>query len=422
MFTILRATSPLPPPRLSPTEPLPSLAPPPDNTYQSREALLEDAKQFAGCHGYALVIERSRDTKLWLKCDRGGVYRNRHHLTEATKKRKRAHSRLLDCPFRLRGAVKEGIWSLTTVNSEHNHEASDDMRVHPSLRRLNDEAKERIRVLTEEGASPAKILQLLQEEQPDIQVLSRDIYNARKKIKEDMAERGIGQPPEPEVQTAIPAEGGQWLWFPDDPLNPTPPPVLQQPRSRHRSAVLGTVPPPPLDPRLHQPAPGRPQTQQGNARPRGRPPTTRSPAATRTTNPSAFNTPANVALANGHNENGGFGRGMENENIIYANDPFANSTSPVQARRPQQLPMAIPASSAPASGPAGVQGINIQQRPAPSTGGPASTMGVSANSAHNAPGSDKIIEVRMARIEKEQKDQNQMLAQILGAVQGLQRR
>jgi len=49
-------------------------------------------------------------------------------------------------------------------------------------------------------------------------------------------------------------------------------------------------------------------------------------------------------------------------------------------------------------------------------------MGVSANSAPNAPGSDKIIEVRMARIEKEQKDQNQMLAQILGAVQGLQRR
>lgn len=418
MFSVLRATSPIPPPRPPPTEPLPPLAPPPDNTYNSREGLLEGAKKFAAGHGYALVIERSRENKLWLKCDRGGTYRNRHHLTEATKKRK-AHSRLLACPFRLRGAVKEGMWSLTTVNGEHNHEASDDMRVHPSLRRLNDQARDRIRGLTEEGASPAKILQVLQEEQPDIQLLSRDIYNARKKIREEMAERGLGQPPETEVQTAIPAEGGQWLWFPDDPLNPTPPPVLQQPRPRHRSAVLGTISPAPLDPRLHQAAPGEAQNQQGPARTRRRAPRARYPVATQTTNPSGFDTPANAAATNGHYENGGFYGSIPDDNNIYDDGQYTNSTSPMQARQPQPRAPLNPNPGLPANAPSGGIGTNIRQKQ-PQIAGPVPTG--PTNNSHGAAGKDKVIEARMARIEKDQKDQNQMLAQILGAVQGLQRR
>jgi len=40
-------------------------------------------------------------------------------------------SRLLDCPFELYGTRRNGVWFLEVHNSEHNHEASEDMSGHP---------------------------------------------------------------------------------------------------------------------------------------------------------------------------------------------------------------------------------------------------------------------------------------------------
>ncbi|KAI9912193.1 hypothetical protein PsorP6_009718 [Peronosclerospora sorghi] len=51
--------------------------------------------------GYDITIKRSiRDHKVWLGCDRGGVYRNSLNLNENTRRRATS-SRCIGCPFEM---------------------------------------------------------------------------------------------------------------------------------------------------------------------------------------------------------------------------------------------------------------------------------------------------------------------------------
>lgn len=50
------------------------MEPPPSQLYDIKTALITSAKDFAVAHGYALVIKRSKETKVWLECDRGEAY------------------------------------------------------------------------------------------------------------------------------------------------------------------------------------------------------------------------------------------------------------------------------------------------------------------------------------------------------------
>ncbi len=79
-----------------------ALPPPPADVFESREALIVSTQEWAAGHGYAVVVARSKAGKVYLQCDRGDTYRNRHQLTDDTRHR-RTGSRLIACPFSIIG-------------------------------------------------------------------------------------------------------------------------------------------------------------------------------------------------------------------------------------------------------------------------------------------------------------------------------
>lgn len=92
---------------------------PPLQLYDSKSALITSAKDFAAAHGYALVIKRSKETKVWLKCDKGEAYRNRYKLDENQRIRS-TRSRLTDCPMMVLGTFKRSLeaWELSVVEKK----------------------------------------------------------------------------------------------------------------------------------------------------------------------------------------------------------------------------------------------------------------------------------------------------------------
>lgn len=259
------------------TPPPMSLAGPPLGHFPSREDMLAFMKEWAEGQGYAIVIGRSRLNRLWLKCDRGGVYTDRHGLTPQNRKRQRGETRLTDCPFKVLANVrKDGVWRCHTETAEHNHGPSEDLSIHPSLRRMTDEQIQKVNEMTEAGNSPVETLEDLRRLWPGIKVLRRDIYNARKKYKteKELAEmaQGLHEPlpyDNPNGRMPGPTRTGRWEWLEEgdeikrkkktklslfalQSLDPVlresgSARVLQVP-TRRQAAALGTLPPKPFQP------------------------------------------------------------------------------------------------------------------------------------------------------------------------------
>ena len=93
-----------------------SLAPPPENRFNSCEELLTGAKNWAAANGYAVTIARPKKDAVYLKCDRGGSYRDQYRVSEAQMKRRKTGSRLIDCPFSAVGNCIQGVWHLRIRN------------------------------------------------------------------------------------------------------------------------------------------------------------------------------------------------------------------------------------------------------------------------------------------------------------------
>ncbi|CAH1767204.1 3242_t:CDS:1, partial [Entrophospora sp. SA101] len=135
------------------------MLPPPIDQFSSYDELLAHVRAFVLTQGYAVTIKRTRTDvngkvkNVTLRCDRGGSYRNSLNLTDDLRHRQTA-SRLLDCPFELHGTRRNGVWFLEVRNSEHNHEASEDMSGHPITRRLNTEQRELVQQMSAAGSHP----------------------------------------------------------------------------------------------------------------------------------------------------------------------------------------------------------------------------------------------------------------------------
>ncbi|CAJ0752946.1 11882_t:CDS:2, partial [Entrophospora sp. SA101] len=119
-----------------------------------------------------------------LRCDRGGSYRNSLNLTDDLYHRQTV-SRLLDCPFELHGTRCNGVWFLEVHNSEHNHEASEDMSGHPITHRLNTEQRELVQQMSATGSHPREILSTIHQSDLSSMATSRTIYNTLHSIREE---------------------------------------------------------------------------------------------------------------------------------------------------------------------------------------------------------------------------------------------
>ncbi|KAJ7953503.1 Methylmalonate-semialdehyde dehydrogenase [Quillaja saponaria] len=160
------------------------MLPPPPGNFQDREDLIKHVREFGANQGYVVTIKKSRkDRRVILGCDRGGVYRNRRKIDESKRKRK-ACSRLINCPFEATGKKEDDVWVLTIKNGDHNHEPLRDMSEHPYSRRFTEEEVRQIKVMTEAGIKPRQVLKALKQTNPELQSTPRHLYNLKAKIRQ----------------------------------------------------------------------------------------------------------------------------------------------------------------------------------------------------------------------------------------------
>ena len=426
MFGILRPNSPDHEHRDSPQDASPpppqSLAPMPTSTFNSREELLEGCKNWSSTQGFATVIARSRVNRLWLKCDRGGTYENRRNLLPDQRKRRRTDSRLLGCPFKMIASrSKDSPWKVHTVVPNHNHGPSDDLSAHPTLRRMTDQQLQRVHEMCDAGKSPAETLEELKATWPDIKVLTRDIYNARKKYKtlKEEAEAAAGQQEEQqpyqdpnELGFRGPSSKGRWAWVADgeEVIN------KQSKKKRKSAPVVESIAPSTLDPQLQTPEPPR-ATQQPAS-------TGRLVEITRTG--SSDRVSPHDPAQQGRRAQLRFQRSGSTANELQSTlfpetiNIHSNSNRKTRSTNQAQLH----AQSSPAPQPV----VGPSHIPPPVSAAPQAIMSSTpTTSDNNAPGPKpgepraQVLMSRIERMEKEQRNQQNMLAQILGAVQGFQK-
>lgn len=375
-----------------------SLAPMPPSEFGSREELLAGAKDWAAQQGFAVVIARSRFNRLWLKCDRGGSYENRRNLTPDQRKRKRGESRLLGCPFRMLATVKkDGIWKAETDNSVHNHGPSEDLSMHPTLRRMSEEQLSKVHEMCDQGKTPADTIDELRAIWPEIKVLTRDVYNARKKYKtqKELADASAGLPQErpyedPNGIFPGPDEHGRWAWVPDGEEV-----TNKKSRRRRRTAPAMQTS---LDPQLQ--TPNTPHTLNGQDFLNdyhislGQSTYSSEPQF-----PSHASAPRRLQLQTSMNGPG------EDSSYFPTGDHYGHSPHTSPSRLRSQAP---------------------QRRPGPPSTAVMSSLPAQPESSAGTPAaggpklqSGQVLMSRIERMEKEQRDQKNMLAQILGAVRGV---
>ena len=412
MFGVLRPGTPererMPiSPGASPPPPR-SLAPMPPSEFNSREELLAGCKDWAAHQGFAVVIARSRFNRLWLKCDRGGTYENRRNLTPEQRKRKRGESRLLGCQFKMLANVKrDGVWKVETEVADHNHGPSEDLSAHPTLRRMTDEQVNKVNEMCDGGRSPAETLEELRMLWPDIKVLTRDIYNARKKYKtqKELAELATGQVEEqpfedPNGVFPGPSTNGRWAWLEEG----------DEVTSKKSKKRRRTGPAPPtcvnsaLDPQLQTPTIShtshQPVSEAGRQLLNDFNQDNSQPGHLDNNQPrygynSAPNTYSRLPTTNGPADHfASFQNADDDSNTLPPYPNHQTTTTPSRLRSQRQT-----APTAPMSAPAGVSDISSNGV----QGGPKAQSG-------------QVIMSRIERMEKEQRDQKTMLEQILGAV------
>lgn len=165
------------------------MLPPPPGSFIDREELIQHVGEFGISQGYVVTIKQSKKDKVViLGCDRGGVYRNRRKpVDEASGERARkrkAGSRLTNCPFELVGKKDDGLWVLSIKNGSHNHEALKDITEHPSARRFTEKEVLLIKEMTENGLKPRQILKRLRQSNPELLSTPKHVYNVKAKLRQ----------------------------------------------------------------------------------------------------------------------------------------------------------------------------------------------------------------------------------------------
>jgi hypothetical protein len=166
------------------------LTAPPDEIFDTKGILKCKVQEHAVAHGFAVTTLRSKKNKkgeiykIWLKCDRGGKYRARN-LTPENQVRLTS-SRCIGCPFSAVGKKNElNEWVLSIPEPGHNHPPSHTRSAHPSFQQLEAPLyQDQIAQLSQSGSEPRQIMSTLRQANPNLGLITSDIYNARKSIKQ----------------------------------------------------------------------------------------------------------------------------------------------------------------------------------------------------------------------------------------------
>ena len=282
---------------------------------------------------------------------------------------------------------KDGTWRVETDTPEHNHGPSEDLSMHPTLRRMNEAQLAKVHQMFDVGRSPAETVEELKATWPDIKVLTRDIYNARKKYKTQREEAeavgaiGRGSAPDPNGVFPGPDQNGRWAWVPDGEE------VTSKTSRRRKKTTLPSTSPSAdvidetLDPQLQNPNPIH-----------------------------LLQRAVDESLAiDTHNHYPTSGHGSTPYRSRSHNPPGASSEDPDPHHGMDG------SSDSPGPSPSHVHSQRTPRSQTPATAATRSSPPAGPNTVD----SPVVLAARIERMEKEQRDQKNMLAQILGAVKGI---
>ena len=135
-------------------------------------------------HGYTVTSTHGDDKKngkLKLACDRAAKYSNPSGIPENEKLKKKS-SRKCGCRmYILAKKCSNDRWELMIKYGRHNHEPSQNMATHPTLRRLNADTLDQIATMATNKVPPRAQTATIRDKFPLMQ--RQDIYNANQKIR-----------------------------------------------------------------------------------------------------------------------------------------------------------------------------------------------------------------------------------------------
>jgi MULE transposase domain len=161
------------------------LEPPPEGIFATLDELVTQANAHAGHEGYAIVKQRSKkgkdgeDRRVYLACDRGGIYRERGVSFE--RRQRLVSTRKTNCPFSATATLNTDVWILEVRIAVHNHEPSTSLLSHPAHRKRIPKNIEQIGNWSKTGIPPRRVAASLREE--GAVVIAKDISNIKSHIR-----------------------------------------------------------------------------------------------------------------------------------------------------------------------------------------------------------------------------------------------
>lgn len=155
---------------------------PPEEKYESREALFQSINAWAAPRGYAFINgrstkERSGKQTITYTCDR-----RRNHPIIQRERRRKTTTRTTGCEFSVLGkdSLDKTTWTVKHRSDKrfcvHNHEPSWDPTAHPIHRTLSKEGASQVATLTNAGIAPKGIRTYIRQNTSSI-ATQQDIYN-----------------------------------------------------------------------------------------------------------------------------------------------------------------------------------------------------------------------------------------------------
>ncbi|EED16653.1 conserved hypothetical protein [Talaromyces stipitatus ATCC 10500] len=205
---------PEPSPPKEPCEPHTRIpAPSTDQTFKTQDAAMKFLNSFTKTYEYALITKRSKMPKeggpihrVYLQYSRGGVYRER--TNEKTRVRE-ISTQCIGCPFRLilRHDKHADCWCLDLTDPRHNYHLATGSTL-ALLRHEEIESKEtQIKSYLDLKMSTNQILSTLYKDNPESIIKPRDIYNKKRKLRDDFLD---GKTPVQALISVVP-DNGDWI-------------------------------------------------------------------------------------------------------------------------------------------------------------------------------------------------------------------
>jgi hypothetical protein len=118
---------------------------------------------------------------MYLKCNRGSVYKVRNGLADTNCLRD-IGTRLLDCPCSIRANYKDNFWVITICNEQYNYEGTASSYSHPIQCHMPAEVTIQVEALSNSGFKLQEILSAIRQT-INYTLLAQNIYNAQCKLR-----------------------------------------------------------------------------------------------------------------------------------------------------------------------------------------------------------------------------------------------